>query len=399
VPLNNPAMGIRGIPSADVGRDIVIIFTDIENIDGGFDVKEAFGELLVPLLADMPLVEQLNLNLAARWADYSGSGTIWSHKAGLDYQITEELRFRGTASRDVRAGNLAERFDRQQQGASLQDPLFNNATFTASQIFGGNPNVAPEKADTWTVGAVYQPNWLEGLGLSVDWYDIKVKGAIGQLGVQRIVNDCFAGSTELCANIQRDPTTNEIIVVENTFLNIDATQVRGLDVEMSYNTSVDFFGGGAESLRARIFATYLAEHSITNLGAPKVDRASATGTGLAFPRNKVTANLTYMNGPLTMFLQGRYTSSGEMHPVNWVQGINVDNSRIRSAFYTDFNISYDLGLSSGPAINLFLNVNNLFDQAPRISPQWSRFSGTATTNERVFDILGRRFVAGMRYEF
>src|SRR5690606_16766994 len=198
--------GIRGMPIAWQGTDDRLQFVDLDNFEGSFDVREVFGETLVPLVSGRPAVQQLNASIAARWADYSGSGDIWAYKLGLDWQVNDVLRLRGTASRDVRAARLEERFDRQGQGTSLQDPAFDNQTFTTFQLRGGNPSVQPEEADTFTIGAIYQPARVEGLSLSVDWYDIEVDGAIDFLGVQEIVDQCWAtGADEFCGRITRDP--------------------------------------------------------------------------------------------------------------------------------------------------------------------------------------------------
>src|SRR5690606_17210160 len=124
---------------------------------------------------------------------------IWAWKLGLDWQVYDDLRLRATSSRDVRAGTLSERFDQQGQGATARDPERGGQTVAFSQTIGGNPNINPEEADTITVGAVYQPSYVPGLAVSVDYYDIKLNGAIAQLGVQRIVDDCFAGSAQACS--------------------------------------------------------------------------------------------------------------------------------------------------------------------------------------------------------
>src|SRR5690606_17824755 len=108
-------------------------FSGAQNFDGKITVKEAFTEVLVPVVADAPLMQQVNVSLAARWADYSGSGNVWSWKAGTDWTLTDEVRLRGTVSRDVRAGSLSERFDAQGQGASAEDPFRGGQSYAFSQ--------------------------------------------------------------------------------------------------------------------------------------------------------------------------------------------------------------------------------------------------------------------------
>ncbi len=169
-------------------------------LQGSFNVREAFTEINVPLLAEVPLARKLDANFAFRVADYTGSGGINSWKYGLSWQVTDAIRVRGTGSRDVRAATLRERFDATAGGAQVLDPEFNNASIGTASRSGGNPDVDPEKADTVTFGVVFQPSAgvLDGLSLSADWYKIDVKDALGQLQFQDIVTGCSRGAADLC---------------------------------------------------------------------------------------------------------------------------------------------------------------------------------------------------------
>src|SRR5690606_10288709 len=125
-----------------------------------------------------------------RRSDYDRSGAVDSWKTGLNLEVSEDLRFRMTRSRDVREPSFSELFDAQGSGATVSDPNFNGESYLISSVRGGNPDLRPEVADTNTAGFVYQPSftpWLEGLSLSLDWYDVDIRDAVAQLGGQRIV--------------------------------------------------------------------------------------------------------------------------------------------------------------------------------------------------------------------
>lgn len=398
---NDPANGIRGIPPAWSGVDDYLQFVSLENFQGSFNVKELFAETLVPLVANKPFVQQLNLNLAARWADYTGSGGIWSWKAGLDWQTTNSLRFRGTISRDIRAASLEERFDAQGQGAAVNDPV-NNQSYTTFQIRGGNPNVNPEKADTFTVGAVYQPSFLDGLSLSLDWYRIKIKGAISLLSVQSIVDTCYTtNDPEYCGRITRDPGSGLITNVQNTYINVSSQKVSGVDLEVDYNTAAKIFGGGAEALNLRFLGTYMSKYAFT-AGGVTTNYAGQLGTafpGNGYPKFRFTANANYSNGPFGLFLQERFISSGKNNAA-YTTGIQIEDNSVSAAYYTDLRLSYDFKAISDGNWQMYFNVTNLFDKAPPVIPSWSVFVGTGySANERIHDLLGRRFTMGMRFEY
>jgi len=271
-------------------------------LDGGFEVDEVFGEINVPLIADAPLIQQLDASMAYRYADYTGSGGIESWKVGLSWQINDDLRLRATSSRDVRAATLRERFDETAGGAAVVDPFLGNSfIFTASRN-SGNPNVDPEEADTLTFGAVYQPSWLPGFSISGDWYDIKIDGAMAQPPFQDIVDNCFAGAQELCDLIERSPETGQITRITTIYFNLDELRLKGFDLEMRYTTDVSFFGGD-ESLSWRLLGNNIDERSQLVPGAPRdfLDRSD--------PTNRFLTNLTYRRNDFRAFLNGQYIDS------------------------------------------------------------------------------------------
>lgn len=398
VPKNNPALGIQGIPGAFAGVNSGVQFSIQANFAGVIDVKEAFGEVQIPLLKDVPFAKDLSVNLAGRWATYTGSGSIWSYKYGLDWQSLDWLRFRGTFSRDVRAADMSERFNAAGAGATVMDPFQNGKQTVFSEIVGGNPSVKPEKADTYSVGIVVQPTFARGLSMSVDWYSINVKDAIARLGAQNIVNQCFAGATQLCAQITRDPVTGDIVGMKDVFLNINAEKIVGTDLEADYQTSI----GAGRSLTFRLLGGYLDEFALSNLGAPTQQEAGTTGN-LPLPRVQLNLGVNYAQGPYSVFINERFISSGrrewndnEPGPLG---GVTINDDHIASALYTDLNLAYTLSGPSSSEWQVYLNVANALNRAPPRVPIFSGFGGTTDTNRALFDVLGRRFVLGVKFSF
>jgi outer membrane receptor protein involved in Fe transport len=393
--LNPPAgcSGVRGVPGQFAATpNEIFIFTNVQPIAGQYSVSEAFVETLLPLVSGVTAVEQLDLNLSARYADYEGSGGIWAWKAGIDWQIHDAVRLRTTLSRDIRAATLSERFDRQGVGSSVNDPEFGGLNYTTTQIIGGNPNLNPEEADTLAFGLVWQPGFLDGFSMSADYYEIDIAGALAQVGVQVIVDQCFAGVAERCSKVTRDPVTNRVTIVDNAFVNQDAARVVGTDVEMSYSMQLD--GGG--SLSARFLATWLNENSTTSANAAKRDVAGETGDG-SLPEFKSTTYLRYAKGPFSLFAQERFIGSGSLD-FDDVQGVTIDDNSVESRYYTDVGLTWG---PEGSSVDwqLFFNVQNLFDKDPPEAASFAQFSGTRITNDRLFDFYGRRYVIGVDLAF
>ena len=394
VPKNNPALGIQGIPGAFAGVNSGVQFSIQANFRGKIDVKEAFSEVQVPLLADVPFARKLSVNVAGRWADYTGSGSIWSYKYGLDWQTVDWLRFRGTYSRDVRAANMSERYNAAGAGATVTDPFRNNVQTVFSEIRGGNPSVNPERADTFAAGFVLQPTFVQGLSFSVDWYSITNKDAIALLGPQNIVNLCFQGSAQICSLITRDPVTNAIVGMDDRYQNINGQKVVGTDAEADYQMPL----GGGRSLGFRLIGSYLDQFSLRNINVPVQQQAGTTGN-LPLPRLQLNLGATYAQGPFTLFVNERYISDGrrqwnDNQPL--LGGQIIDDDHIAGVTYTDLNLTYAPEALKG--FETYLNVQNVFDRNPPKTPIFSGFNGTSDTNRALFDVLGRRFVLGFKYE-
>jgi iron complex outermembrane receptor protein len=361
-------------------------------LSGRFAVKEVFTEVDIPLLADHALAQGLDVNMAYRYADYTGSGGIDSWKYGISWQINEAIRFRATRSRDVRAANIRERFDATAGGANVNDPAFNNAVFATSSRTGGNPAVNPEEADTVTFGFVWQPTgMLEGLGASVDWFDIDVQDALGQLTFQNIVNGCFSGSAALCQYVQRDPVSNQITRIDSLFININNQRLKGIDLEFNYSTEVNWLGGG-ETLGMRMYASKIIDNYNQLPGAPRDNLA------LEQPEWRLLPAVFYTRGGFRAFLQGRYFDERTLNRL-WTEGVNVDDNSVPSVTYADLNLSYDMEVDARN-YSVFFNATNLFDRAPPQTPGNLAFvGGTAGPSAALYDTIGRTYTVGAKVTF
>lgn len=399
--LPNGMLGVRAgsVPTGYQGNNSLanVLFTGSyqtpdTRLAGEFSVKEVFTEVDVPLLRDRSFIQNLDLNLAYRYADYTGSGGIDSWKYGLSWQVTDALRLRATRSRDVRAANLRERFDATAGGANVNDPAFNNAVFATSSRTGGNPLVNPEEADTVTVGAVWQPSgMLDGLGLTVDWFDIDVQDALGQLSFQNIVNGCFSGAQNLCQYVLRDPVNNQITRIDSLFINISQQRLRGIDFELNYQTDIDLLPGD-ETLGVRMYASKVLDNYNQLPGAAR------DNLGLEQPEWRLLPALTYSNGPFRAFLQGRYFDARTLNRL-FVEGVNVDDNSVPSVTYADLNLSYEMEIDE-QTYRLSFNATNLFDRAPPQTPGNLNFvGGTAGPNAGLYDTIGRTYTVGANVSF
>ena len=422
--------GLRFVPAGYLGdaNSSSVLFSSLREIGGGYNVKEAFTEFNWPLLSGLTGVESLEVNTAARWADYSGSGDIWAWKFSANWTINDEVRVRATRSRDVRAASLRERYDQTRGGANVQNPWNNRNIVQAASLSGGNPSVSPEEADTTTAGVVFQPAWLDGFSASLDWYSIDISGALAQLGAQNIVDNCARGDVSLCQYVITTgnvPVTNptngafrDIERVEAIFINLQQQKIEGADIEMVYRGDADLFGDKSEDFAVRFLTSYLGENSIQSQGGILDDRSGQIG-GFGFPEWKVTTNLTYNIENYSMFLQGRWIGDGLLDRTRRQSDIRIpgpvpagsilaacganictiDDNSVPSTFLMDARFTGRFGENDN--LEVYGNIQNLLDREPVITPGNSvGRTGTGTSvNAGLYDILGRRYTIGVNYEF
>ncbi len=380
-----------GLPSNLEGQVGGYQLTNSKPSAGAYNVSEAFVEAVIPLLRDVPLAESLELNAALRYADYSTSGAVTPWKVGVSWELSDEIRARGTVSRDIRAGNFVELYSGSVQSQGFfQDPNFGNTLQFSKGLRVGNPNLDPEKSDTLTVGVVLKPNWLPEFSLSVDWYSLDIQDAISVINGQQILNACAAGVTSQCALIQRDGD-GRLVAITTPYQNAAALKTSGIDIEAGYQAEI---GEGTLSLRALVNHTSKLE---TRVGtAAPIDRAgdlrqSAGGV----PEWRANLVASYAIGDFTLIAQERYLSAGKMDSTFGATGL--DKNHVPARFYTDVTAKWRFE-QMGADSELFLTVSNLFDQDPPPAPSQSTVT-FYPTNTSLYDMIGRYYMGGLRFRF
>jgi outer membrane receptor protein involved in Fe transport len=367
-------------------------------------VTEGFVETVVPLAHDAPFAQSLDFNGAARWTDYSTSGDVVTWKLGATWQPIDDIRFRVTRSRDIRAPSLGDLFNAGQSGGSnFLDPKTN--TF-------GNPDLKPEEADTTGLGVVLSPRFLPGFQMSIDYYNIEIDGAIASLGAQENANRCYNGFPELCRYVIRDPVTDALITVLNQPQNILKQEAAGYDVEMSYTLTV-----GPGDLQLRALGTYFdkletADFNRTIEGSGLNDAGGGVGLGnaLASPKYRYLVSVGYNWEPVSATLTMRGISSGKYNndfivcstdcpdPRTLPLGkMTIDSNHIDGVKYFDLSLN---GALMETGAELFFVVENLLNEEPALVAG-SRGGGyyNGQSNADFYDRLGRYYRAGVRFQF
>ncbi len=403
---------------------------------GGFTVDETYAELAVPLLSDVTFAERLDLRLASRYSDYDTFGETTNSSIGLAWKPTADVLVRGNWAEGFRAPAISELFlGASDSFAAVRDPCAGPGQATANRFatltpdqrarcvalgvpatgaeqasgqirttVGGNVNLTPETATTRTLGLVYSPEWVEGLNLSLDWYEIEIENVITGLGAQTILDACIlGGASAQCALITRLPGTGAVTGLLDVAVNGASTRVEGFDFGASYLLETDY---GRFALTWD--NTYVSEYiTVTESGIPGspliysfVGTYYERGALVARLKSNFTVNWDYGDWGATWGM--RYTSrmeedcSDAVNPATQcsspgptpfnVDGLASNGLELVPVNELDATIYHDLqGRWTTPwNATLSAGVRNAFDQDPPVS-----ISTFANSFDPHYDVPGR----------
>ncbi|MDO8294831.1 MAG: TonB-dependent receptor [Caulobacter sp.] len=399
-------------------------------LSGFTENYDIFAEVVVPLVEGKPMAELLSVEAAYRFSDYGSGINTDTYKLAGDWAPTSDVRFRASFQRAVRAPNVIELFTA--QGLNLFDidgdpcgPVtagVTQATLAQCQATGvpaaqwrtaaltspagqyqfqqgGNPNLAPETADTYTYGVVFTPGFVPGLSLSVDYYSIEVTDLISTIGASNTLESCYADNdATACARINRSPLGQLWVgggYVEDLNNNIGGLEVSGVDVVTSYRFDLDAIGltdmGG---MSLNFVGSWLEKHNTDPGSGQAIDECVgkfANDCGTPKPEWRHRARATWET-PWNASLSLTWRHIGE------VEIQNGNPTRIDYSFDAEnyFDLSGNWEVTDG--VKLRGGVNNLFDDDPQLSTSVGT-TGNGNTYPQTYDSFGRYIFMGVTLDF
>ncbi|MBZ6377713.1 TonB-dependent receptor [Pacificimonas flava] len=394
---------------------------------GEYDVKEAFGEIRIPILSDMAFADTLALEGAARISDYSTIGNVFTWKIGAEYAPVDWMRFRGAFNKAIRAPNLDELFAPIASGysggndpcAAAENPTeaqkdfcvlqgvpaadidnFAQGTVGYTIRTGGNPNLQEEESSTYTIGAVVTPYFLPGVNITVDYFNVEVDDAIASINGDQTLRDCFDKldlDATTCQAVNR-LSNGQIDYIDTNLANLGNLKAEGLDAQIDYRfnlpAAVDI--AGPSSLTLQWVGSWLFERSITVIeGQGALDCAGVLGGGcgggtgrILIPDLKFNFSGTYESGPVTFRAAARMIGSFDLN-----ETVTAAVDHIPAEWYVDLFAKVDIIDN----LELFGGINNLTDNQPEVLG--TALAGDANVDVGLYDVLGRRYVMGARLHF
>lgn len=385
---------------------------------GDFDVKEVFAEVSVPLLADLPMIRQLDMELAIRFADYSTIGNATTWKAGLSWEVNDDLRVRSTYSEAIRAPNISELYGAESQTffsiddscrtknlddlsnpdvrkancAALGIPADFNSDYDSKRVEGvssGNRDLDPEESTSYTIGLAYQPSFIDGLSITTDYWNITIDNAIDSVSAQDIIDRCVDSvsgiNNEYCALLTRNPTTNEITSIRSSSLNIAALEAAGIDFDIGYN--FDAFGG---DFRTNLIATRLLKRKDYSFQDDPDDFEELAGT-LGYAKWQANWSLNYSIAQWSANWRTRFIDGVSLYTDKELARNANPSSNMEYGVYFISDISVAYAFDSG--VTLKFGIDNVLD---RDLPYGT--TGTSA-GAAAYDNVGRFFHTTASFKF
>jgi outer membrane receptor protein involved in Fe transport len=417
---------------------------------GTLKFREMYGEATMPLIQGKPFIHALNIGYGYRDTEFDsigGTKAYGSWKKSFDYAPIKGLRLRGESQRATRAPNVNELYAPVTTGLSTRsnDPcqstqisaasagvagsltnlcqltgvpvaqIGNVAAPSSNQINntgGGNPNLGPEKANTTTLGIVWEPDFIDSLSVTLDYWKIKINGAVSSPTSNQVIDGCYTAALNpgltynaFCQLIQRDPLNGGLNGtgskgVSTQSSNLGFYNYSGIDLGANYRLplkKIGFANWGRIDLSMQL--AYLKRADFKSLpSTATLEQAGYYGVDVGTPYSKVRFNqrTSWTMGDYSAGLSWRHIGASKVQP-DAAGAYLPQNESIKAYDYFDLNGSWQVTKN----LKLSLTVNNLFDKAPPlvgtgIGPGASNFGNTFPT---AYDIIGRRYTATVQANF
>ncbi len=380
---------------------------------GKYNLHEAYAELAVPVLKDQPLAKSLDLSLAARYSDYNTVGDATTLKAGAGWRPVQDILFRGSYAQGFRAPSILELFQGGREtsfqgidpcnGGQAANPSlpgcagvpagYNQNAYNLNGLIpgtiSGNTKLKPETADTYSFGVAIQPEALPGLAVTVDWFDVTIKDAIGSLSATQILQLCARQAGVFCDLVTRDASTGAVRNLLQGAQNLNEISTSGLDATIRYTfeTSIGDIAAVADASYLNKFRTISPNPAggaaIVDDRAGKGDQPRST-----YPRWKGQTSLRWSdnNDVWGAIWRGRYIG-----PTTDVANAVKDN-RTKSVFYQDIEATYHFDKYES---SITAGVNNIFN----VQPPTSYANAPINFDIYTYDVKGTTFYLKVGAQF
>ncbi len=392
---------------------------------GGFNVTEAFGELNIPILKNLPFAKDLSADISGRYSSYNTFGSVENWKAGINWSPSRDIRFRANIGSSTRQPQIYELFAGVTTGfPSANDPCdsghissygalegvvaancakkiggYSASTFAqagSGQIptnSGGNSNLEPETSRTYTIGTVLTPRYLPNFTAAIDYFHTKIANSIGTVSTQYILDSCYTSvnySNGFCNQINPRASNGQLSTVNSIYENLGEIRTSGIDFDLNYLIRLRQ-GFNVNLSNSMVDTIAYIEQQVP--GGPFQNFKGRLISGLygtAFPVIRDNATATLAKDAFSFSWTTRYIDSMTVN--NGSEDLTATTARyykVNEVFYHDIVATYNW-----KKIQFIAGIDNLFDKTPLLV-----VDSTTNTDPNVYDVLGRFFYAKLQFHF
>lgn len=401
-------------------------------VKGEYSVTDLFTEFNLPLIEDAAFAQELGLEVAYRYSDYSVEGTTDkstdTYKVALNWAVNDDVRLRASYQRAVRTGNVRELFAANTIGLfNWTDPCGTDPTLTQEQcartgvsaenygsanlispagqynsVSGGNLDIRPEKSDTISLGLILSPSFLDGLDITFDYFNIQIEDAIQAKGAAIVHNECAVDNLQSsCDLINRNPNSSALWVGQDSIIdtnsNIGFIETSGIDIDASYELSLNDMG----DIRFNLVGTYLMQLDTQNTPGIAIDSCEGywdrSVCGSSSPKWRSNLRAAWIT-PWDATVTATWRYFGEVNEFTRNSTTNaIENgpTTLGAQSYLDLAASFN----TFEHVTVRVGVNNILDRSPPIVPNAPSGSGNGNTFPGAYDALGRLIHAGVTISF
>lgn len=383
---------VGGAKDADIYASQVLGSSPTPDSDGSRNVFSAYGELAIPLLVDAPLVQRLDMQLAARYERFSDVGDVLKPKLALAWEVNDNVQLRASYAEGFKAPGLPQVVAKDVSRVNTRNDLFTQSRYGALEVRNGSDDLKPEESTSVSYGIVFQP--VENLTIALDWWDLEQTDTVGLIHSQtQLAYDALLRHQDPSGNgnpnVLRGGDDNEVIAITNNYVNLQDRDASGIDFSIQYDLDTQYgdfkfklnaakltkFDQIADDISAQVIAAQnSSDEALKNALLYKGDVVDVSGTGSLIEQNgrpewRATSSIGWRQGAWGAGFKYRYI--GAITDTGLDYKIDDEAFEYKGESWSKFDVyvNYRLPKEVLAKTKLTLGIRNLTDEKPPISDE------------------------------
>lgn len=406
---------VGGAKDADIYASTVLGSSPTPDSAGSRNVFSAYGEFAIPLIVDAPMVERLDMQLAARYERFSDVGDVLKPKASLSWVVNDKVQVRASYAEGFKAPGLPQVVAKDVSRVNTRNDLLTQSRYGVLEVRNGSSDLKPEESTSVSYGIVVEPT--EGLTITADWWHLEQEDTVGLIHSQtQLVYDALLryqdptgqGNT----NILRDDE-GEVVAITNDYRNLQDREVSGIDLGIRYDLDTEFgdfifkvnaakltkFDQIADEMSAQIIAAQESgDQALIEALQYRGDKVDVNGTGSLIEQNgrpewRATSSIGWRKGAWGAGLKHRYIGGITDTGLDYKIDDESFDYQVESHTKFDMYVNYRLPADMMDKTKVTFGIRNLTNEKPPIADESFGY------NSSVYSSMARYFYLNINKKF